>query len=92
MPYFASEGGATLIGGDFNMVRWSETLSRIMVLTRTEAVGTSMVTLPMSDLPFGGLSIDHVLAPTGGTLERRPLLGSDHYGLLARFARVRPGP
>lgn len=92
MPYFASEGGATLIGGDFNMVRWSETLSRIMVLTRTEAVGTSMVTLPMSDLPFGGLSIDHVLAPTGGTLERRPLLGSDHYGLLARFARVRPSP
>ncbi|MEL6517699.1 MAG: endonuclease/exonuclease/phosphatase family protein [Pseudomonadota bacterium] len=92
MPYLDAEEAPTLIGGDFNMVRWSATLERIKAASGTEAVGASLVTLPVSDLPFGGLSIDHVLAPTGGTLERRPLIGSDHFGLLARFARVTPRP
>lgn len=92
MPFLEADGQPTLIGGDFNMVRWSETMARIMAASNTQTVGVSLVTLPLSDLPFGGLSIDHVLAPTGGRLERRPLNGSDHYGLLARFGRVRPVP
>ncbi|MEL6643969.1 MAG: endonuclease/exonuclease/phosphatase family protein [Pseudomonadota bacterium] len=92
LPYLEHEGVPMLIGGDFNMVRWSATLNRITTASGTAPVGTSMVTLPVSDLPFGGLAIDHVLAPGGGTLQRRPLIGSDHYGLLARFARSTPRP
>lgn len=92
LPYFDDDEVPTIIGGDFNMVRWSATLGRIAQASGTQPAGVSMVTLPLSDLPFGGLSLDHVLTPGGGTSERRPLIGSDHYGLLARFARSTPRP
>jgi len=37
-------------------------------------------------LGFLKLPIDHVLTPRGtGTVELRPRLGSDHYGVLVRF-------
>lgn len=75
----------TVLGGDFNMVRWSHTLHRIARATGTRPVGRPTATLPAPGLLMGGLAIDHVLAPEPGTVETRPRLGSDHLGLLARF-------
>lgn len=75
----------TVVGGDFNMVRWSHTLRRIAKATGTHPVGRPTATLPAPGLLLGGLAIDHVLAPGPGTLETRPRFGSDHLGLLARF-------
>lgn len=83
----ASLEGPAVIGGDFNMVRWSATIRRIAEASGTEPVGPARVTFPMGPGPFVGVSIDHVLAPGGaGATELRPLLGSDHLGVLARIA------
>lgn len=73
----------TIIGGDFNMVRWSATLRRIGAASGTAPVGAAKVTLRHRRGPLH-LAIDHVLASGGkGRLEPRPLAGSDHNGLLA---------
>lgn len=77
--------GPTVIGGDFNMVRWSHALRRIAAATGTAPVGPSRVTL-RGKRGVLNLSIDHVLAPGGqGSAELRPRLGSDHDGVLARI-------
>lgn len=74
-----------ILAGDFNMVPWSHTLSALEAATGSQraggAVGTFGLFPPWVDLP-----IDHVLVPSGqGELTARPLLGSDHLGLLLRF-------
>jgi endonuclease/exonuclease/phosphatase (EEP) superfamily protein YafD len=87
MDEIAALEGPVVLAGDFNMVRWSSTIRRIAEATGTEPVGRARVTFPMAPLPFAGVSIDHVLAPNGaGTTSLRPLLGSDHMGVLARVA------
>jgi endonuclease/exonuclease/phosphatase (EEP) superfamily protein YafD len=89
LPMLASLDGPTVIGGDFNMVPWSYTLKAIAQATGTERAGSITYSLPMA----GGwltLPIDHVLVPQGKGpthAQRLPLLGSDHHGVLARFAR-----
>ena len=48
------------------------------------ALGPRVVTMRLAGL--FGLTIDHVLVTGGaGQIEQLPLIGSDHYGLLARF-------
>lgn len=81
--------GPTVIGGDFNMVRWSHTLRRIARATGTRLAGPSRITLRNKRL-FLNIAIDHVLSPTGGTTELRPRAGSDHNGLLATYT-IAPG-
>ncbi len=73
-----------LIGGDFNMVPWSNALSSVARASGTRRVGSAKTTFKIGALP---ISIDHIFAPDGGTTQRRPLLGSDHFGLRAT---VRP--
>ena len=85
IPDLENDGTPMVIGGDFNMVRWSWTMRRIAAAPGTRPVGRVHVTLPFADLPLAGLSIDHVLAPGPGMTEVRRLNGSDHLGLLARF-------
>lgn len=70
-----------LIGGDFNMVPWSHALSRLARASDTVAAGPARTTFLLGSLP---IAIDHVFAPGGGSVETRPLLGGDHFGLLAR--------
>lgn len=70
-----------LIGGDFNMVPWSSALSRIARASGTQHAGPARTTFLIGSVP---ISIDHVFAPGGGHAEARPLLGGDHFGLLAR--------
>lgn len=84
-PVIAALPGPVVIGGDFNMVRWSSALRRIGAAARAAPVGRTRVTFPLGPGGLAGLSIDHVLAPGGaGDARLRPLLGSDHRGIVAR--------
>ena len=80
-PWLRDLSGPIVLGGDFNMVPWSDTLRRAASATRTTRVGVTRPSFQLGPLP---LPIDHVLAPGGGTTELRPFLGSDHRGLVAR--------
>lgn len=74
-----------IVGGDFNMVPWGHSVRRI-----EDFFGVTRVGGPASTFDLFGLrlSIDHVLAgpAAAGSLSVRPLLGSDHNGLVARIA------
>ncbi|MEM8840809.1 MAG: endonuclease/exonuclease/phosphatase family protein [Pseudomonadota bacterium] len=78
--------GLKLIGGDFNMVPWGGSVARIEAGAQLRPLGPFMNTHQVGNwlLP---LPIDLVLVPQGsvGSIERRPQLGSDHFGLLARI-------
>ncbi len=83
----ASLDGPVVIAGDFNMVPWGSSVRRVARAAGVRRLGQYWTTFPQ----FGRampLPIDQVLIPQGaaGRLEVRPLLGSDHLGLLARFA------
>ncbi|NHF74145.1 endonuclease/exonuclease/phosphatase family protein [Paracoccus xiamenensis] len=76
-----------ILGGDFNMVPWAGAPGRIARATDTRIAGPIRPTLFVKAYP---LPIDHVLVPAGtdAVLERRPRLGSDHYGVLARIGSL----
>ncbi len=78
--------GPKLIAGDFNMVPWGGSVARVAAAAQLQVLRPFMNTHQVGNwlLP---LPIDLVLVPPGtaGTLERRPRLGSDHFGLLARI-------
>lgn len=75
--------GATVIGGDFNMVASGRTLAWFEQATGTKRVGRLMRSYDLFGYPLG---IDHVLATGGaGTLDVRPQLSSDHFGIFARI-------
>ena len=71
------------MAGDFNSVPWTRRVSRLKSLSRTRLAGPTFVTLRHKRLPLS-IPIDFVFAPGGGQVELRPLLGSDHHGLLAK--------
>ena len=64
------------------MVPGSHAVTEIARATGGRPAGPARATLTIAGaLP---IAIDRVLAPGGGLTERRPRLGSDHHGLLAR--------
>ncbi len=71
-----------VIGGDFNMVRWSVALARVRAASRTMAVGPVLGSY-VGFAPWMLLPIDQVMAPGGGTAAVRGRHGSDHLGILA---------
>ena len=79
--------GPVLMAGDFNMVPWTHALRQLAEATGTRPLGPLMQTLERPEFPFLRLRIDHVYVPTGwqGAVERRPRLGSDHFGFVARI-------
>jgi endonuclease/exonuclease/phosphatase (EEP) superfamily protein YafD len=81
LPVLEGLEDPVVLAGDFNMVPWSHTMARIMQTTGTARSGPLFPTLIKFGLP---LPIDHVLAPGGGHSAARPLLGSDHVGVLAQ--------
>lgn len=87
VPFLRGLDGPVLIGGDFNMVPWGHALDRIAAASGTARIGRAHVTFRTFS-PWAPLVIDHVFAPEGaaGTTQTRPPLGSDHLGLVARFA------
>lgn len=84
-PVLAGLEGPVLIGGDFNMVRWGNSVARLAGAARVRVAGPTGGTY----IGFGSLlalPIDHAFGPAGGRVEFRPALGSDHLGLLASLA------
>jgi endonuclease/exonuclease/phosphatase (EEP) superfamily protein YafD len=84
LPVLAELEGPVVMAGDFNMVRWADSVRRMGAAARSLPAGPSAGTYTGFD-PIMRLPIDHAFAPGGGRLELRPALGSDHLGLLARL-------
>ena len=82
IPLLKGMEGPVVMAGDFNMVRWSWAVSALAGAARVTPAGPVQGTYTGFD-PWITLPIDHVLAPSGGKVETRPGLGSDHLGLLA---------
>ncbi|WP_439122697.1 endonuclease/exonuclease/phosphatase family protein [Marivita sp.] len=80
MPVLTGIEEPIIVGGDFNMVPWSHVLRSFRAETKTHRAGPLFSTLTKRGAP---LPIDHVYAPGGGQASARPLLGSDHRGVLA---------
>ena len=70
-----------ILAGDLNSAPWSHAAARIGDAIAAKPILPPVPSYPL--LPLVTVPIDHVFADSG-TLERRPLLGSDHYGVLAR--------
>ena len=79
VPMIEGLEGPTIIGGDFNMVPWSDTIARLENASNTRLIGPIRPTFWIGPYP---LVIDQILAPNGGRRELRPRFGSDHYGLV----------
>ncbi len=85
VPILENLKGPIILGGDFNMVPWSYTMTQIEAATRSRRVGATHGTFLLEETIM--IPIDHVLAPTNciGEVSTLDLLGSDHHGVLARF-------
>lgn len=93
LPQIAALSGPKLIGGDFNMVPWAHVMRRFARGTDTTLMCGTYRSFPLSkfySFPLKyNLPIDHVLLPhahINHMAELRPLLGSDHRGVLAHFS------
>ncbi len=75
--------GPVVIGGDFNMVPWGHAVSRLARASGTQRVAAAVPTFVHHHYP---LPLDQFLSTGPATVQRRPQLGSDHFGLLGHFA------
>ncbi|MCB1358953.1 MAG: endonuclease/exonuclease/phosphatase family protein [Maritimibacter sp.] len=83
-PELGGFDGAKIMGGDFNAFPGSTSVTALALAAGVAPLGPKVVTKRLGGL--FGLTIDHVLVTGGdGRVEQLPLIGSDHYGLLARF-------
>lgn len=76
-----------IVAGDFNTVPGTHTIARISRATGTRRAALFKPTFWLrQSYP---ITIDHILLPKGwrAAIARRPLLGSDHLGLIARIAQ-----
>jgi endonuclease/exonuclease/phosphatase (EEP) superfamily protein YafD len=82
LPILDQLQGPAIMAGDFNMVRWASSVTRLAEILGVRPTG------PMQGSYVGlsslfPLPIDHVFATQGGRVTLRPVVGSDHMGLLA---------
>lgn len=75
-----------IVAGDFNMVPWAHSVREIQRVSGTTRISPVQTTILLRGI---GLPIDHVLTTGQGRVERRPQLGSDHFGLVARIGFAR---
>ncbi|MFN4192939.1 MAG: endonuclease/exonuclease/phosphatase family protein [Tabrizicola sp.] len=83
LPILDRLQGPAIVGGDFNMVRWANSVTRLADILELRPAGPTFGTYT----GWGEilrLPIDHVLAPRGGRVSPRDAFGSDHLGLLAQ--------
>ncbi len=73
--------GPIVLAGDFNMFPWAASVQQLGQAANARLAGPTRPTFVIKGVP---LLLDHVLAPGGGMIERRPLLGSDHRGIYGR--------
>ncbi|WP_374427291.1 endonuclease/exonuclease/phosphatase family protein [Tabrizicola sp.] len=82
LPILDRLEGHVVMAGDFNMVRWANSVTRLAAIVETRPAGPTFGSyIGLSKL--APLPIDHVFAPQSGRVTPRPALGSDHLGLLA---------
>ena len=74
--------GPVVIGGDFNIFPWAASVARIRDASGTQGAGPVRPTFYLEGIP---MFLDHVYAPGGGQVSYRPLLGSDHHGVLGQL-------
>ena len=80
LPALQRLEGPVVLGGDFNMVPWSQTMRALRRAVLGQRAGRVERTFAHKGVP---LPIDHVIAPGGGSTRLRPQFSSDHYGVLA---------
>ena len=83
VPLLNSLSEPVVLGGDFNMVPWGQSVRWVGQLVEGTRAGPVRPTYWFKGV--GPLPIDHVFAPGGGAVEVLPAIGSDHNGLLARL-------
>ncbi|WP_137111980.1 endonuclease/exonuclease/phosphatase family protein [Rhodobacter sp. SY28-1] len=83
LPVLDRINGPAIMAGDFNMVRWATSVTRMAEILGVRPAGPTFGSyIGLSDL--FRLPIDHVFATKGGKVSPRGALGSDHLGLLAQ--------
>lgn len=82
LPILDRLQGPAVMAGDFNMVRWGNSVRELSEILGVRAAGPTAGSY-VGLLPILPLPIDHVFATGGGRVGLRPALGSDHLGLLA---------
>lgn len=82
LPVLDRLQGPAIMAGDFNMVRWANSVRDMSDILGVRPAGPTMGSYVglSSVLP---LPIDHVFSTRGGRVGLRPAVGSDHLGLLA---------
>ncbi len=79
LPVLSEVNGNAIVAGDFNTVPWSAAAKTIGHLTNTKAIPPRLTTFRLWGV---GLPLDQIWA-LGGKAELRPMIGSDHYGVVA---------
>ncbi|WP_374371015.1 endonuclease/exonuclease/phosphatase family protein [Tabrizicola sp.] len=82
LPILDKLQGPAIMAGDFNMVRWANSVTEMAEILGVRPAG------PTTGSYIGlssqlRLPIDHVFSTLGGRVTTRPAAGSDHLGLLA---------
>jgi endonuclease/exonuclease/phosphatase (EEP) superfamily protein YafD len=82
LPILDKFQGPAIMAGDFNMVRWGSSVTRLAEILGVRSAGPTAGSYVGLSSVFA-LPIDHVFATQGGRVSLRPAAGSDHLGLLA---------
>jgi endonuclease/exonuclease/phosphatase (EEP) superfamily protein YafD len=85
LPILDRLQGPAIMAGDFNMVRWANSVTRMAEILEIRPAGPTFG----SYIGLGEVfhpPVDHVFAPEGGRVVPRGALGSDHLGLLAEVS------
>ena len=83
LPILDRLQGPAILAGDFNMVRWANSVKRMSDILGVRPAGPTFGSYIGLSRQVG-LPIDHVFASRGGRVSPRPAAGSDHLGLLAK--------
>jgi endonuclease/exonuclease/phosphatase (EEP) superfamily protein YafD len=82
LPILSRLDGPAVLAGDFNMVRWANSVQRLADILGVRPAGPTVGTyFGLSD--WLHLPIDHVFATGSGRVAPRGAKGADHLGLLA---------
>lgn len=82
LPILDKLQGPAIMAGDFNMVRWANSVREMSDILGVRPAGPTTGSFVGLSSIFP-LPIDHVFATRGGRVTSRPAAGSDHLGLLA---------
>jgi endonuclease/exonuclease/phosphatase (EEP) superfamily protein YafD len=85
LPILDRLQGPAIMAGDFNMVRWAHSVTRMAEILEIRPAGPTFGSYIGLSEVFR-LPIDHVFAPDGGRVVPRGAFGSDHLGLLAEVS------